>query len=743
MATSQKPARGKARTALSGGAAIFAAVVFAVLALTIFAPPAIPGWLLLAAGLLSIGLAASFTKTGTTQDPMDTMFRQHNAVMLLIDPERNNIADANDAAVRFYGYDRDELIGMPILSINQLDNEQMRSLIRETAGGKNAALVFPHKLASGEVRSVEVHTSPVTLDEKPLQLSVIYDVTDRIANEQELELAAQVLAHTREGVIVTDADTAILSINRAFTTISGFTEDDVIGSTPAMLSSGRHDATFYDDMYAQIEKDGYWSGEIWNKHKDGLIYPEMLSISAIKDDRGAVTNYIGVFSDISKIKQSEQRLEKLAHYDALTNLPNRLMLRSRMEHAIAMAKRDSSGKVGLLFLDLDQFKIVNDSQGHATGDELLRQVAQRLQGRMREADTVARLGGDEFVVLAENIHTTDDLAVIATDIIEDINQPFQLKSTEAFIGTSIGIAVYPDDASNAETLLTYADTAMYRAKEKGRNTYAFYTDSITKEADRKLQIANQLRRALAKDELVLHYQPQIDLETQAIVGAEALIRWNHPDEGLLSPGAFIDVAEERGLIHEISRWVISRGCQQLGQWQAQGLKVTIALNVSAKDFSYDDFVEDIASIVELSDVDPSGLELELTESGIMENADSVLGALNAIRQMGISLSVDDFGTGYSSFAYLKYLPINKLKIDRSFIMDLENESGGETIVSAVIDMGKNFGLKIVAEGVESTLQQNLLQGLGCDLAQGYHFSRPLPPEEFASLFNRQAGTTTH
>jgi diguanylate cyclase (GGDEF)-like protein len=417
------------------------------------------------------------------------------------------------------------------------------------------------------------------------------------------------------------------------------------------------------------------------------------------------------------------------------------MLRARMEHAIAIVNREKKGRVGLLFLDLDQFKIVNDSQGHATGDELLCQVANRLKDRVRATDTVARLGGDEFVILAEGIKHSDDLAVVATDIIEHINQPFQLARTEAFIGTSVGIAVYPDDADSAEALLTYADTAMYRAKEKGRNTYAFYTDSITREADRKLQIANQLRRALARDELVLYFQPQIDLSSGVIVGAEALIRWQHPDEGLLTPNAFVSIAEERGLIHEISRWVISRGCQQLGQWQSQGFQLTVALNVSARDFSYDDFTDDIASIIELSDVDPGGLELELTESGIMENADSVLEALNEIRDMGINLSVDDFGTGYSSFSYLKYLPINKLKIDRSFIHDLESDSGDATIVSAVIDVGKNFGLRVVAEGVESAVQEQLLQNLGCDLAQGYHFSRPLPANEFIDLYARsQAGS---
>ncbi|MEE4202737.1 MAG: EAL domain-containing protein [Halieaceae bacterium] len=666
-------------------------------------------------------------------DRFSALFRQNRAVMLLLDAGTLRICDANETAHRYYGFDAENLLERP------LSNLDVTGTAPDLSNTK--PVIARHRLASGAERSVEIHSSPIVAEGQHWIALTIHDVTARLENEQDLRLAAQVLAHTREGVIVTDADMRIITVNQAFTDITGYDRAEVIGEIPGILTSGRHDRAFYAAMYADIERDGYWSGEIWNKHKRGELYPEMLSISRITDDAGRVTHYIGVFSDITKLKQSEQRLEKLAHFDALTGLPNRLMLRARMEHAIAMVNREKQGRVGLLFLDLDQFKIVNDSQGHATGDELLCQVANRLKDRVRATDTVARLGGDEFVILAEGIKQSDDLAVVATDIIEHINQPFQLASTEAFIGTSVGIAVYPDDADSAEALLTYADTAMYRAKEKGRNTYAFYTDSITREADRKLQIANQLRRALARDELVLHFQPQIDLNSGAIVGAEALIRWQHPDEGLLTPSAFVSIAEERGLIHEISRWVISRGCQQLGQWQSQGFQLTVALNVSARDFSYDDFTDDIASIIELSDVDPGGLELELTESGIMENADSVLEALNEIRDMGINLSVDDFGTGYSSFSYLKYLPINKLKIDRSFIHDLESDSGDATIVSAVIDVGKNFGLRVVAEGVESAVQEQLLQNLGCDLAQGYHFSRPLPANEFIDLYARsQAGS---
>lgn len=661
-----------------------------------------------------------------TENRLQAVFRDNNAAMLLLDAATGTILEANAAAICYYGYPRDSLLTM---QFEQLMAEDSDPLV--TSGGP---VIARQQLASGATRSVELYLSDIVVERAKCIAVIVHDITERLEREWMANLADQILSHTREGVLVTDTDQTIINVNHAFTQITGYSKQEIIGQQPKILASGRHDSAFYEAMYADIEREGYWSGEIWNKHRDGEIYPELLSISRITDDAGNTTHFIGVFTDISKIKQSEQRLEKLAHYDALTNLPNRLMLRAQMEHAIATVKRDGRGKFGLLFLDLDQFKIVNDSQGHASGDELLCQVAERLKNRVRATDTVARLGGDEFVILAEGINSSGHLAVIACDIIEDINQPFQLKKTEAFIGTSIGIAVYPDDADNAEALLTYADTAMYRAKEKGRNTYAFYTDSITREADRKMRIANQLRRALVHEELVLFYQPQIDLLSGDVVGAEALIRWNHPDEGLLAPDAFVDIAEERGLIHEISRWVISRGCQQLQQWQQAGLKLKIALNVSAKDFSYDDFVEDIASIVELTDVDPSGLELELTESGIMENADDVLEALQAIRKMGINLSVDDFGTGYSSFAYLKYLPINKLKIDRTFIHDLGQEASGETIVSAVINLGKNFGLHVVAEGVESLQQQRLLEHMGCDLAQGYYFGKPVPPETFIAQY---------
>lgn len=427
-------------------------------------------------------------------------------------------------------------------------------------------------------------------------------------------------------------------------------------------------------------------------------------------------------------------MEHLAHYDALTGLPNRLLLRSRIEHAVEKQKHHPDEKVALLFLDLDHFKMINDSLGHPVGDLLLKQVAQRLSSSLREQDTVARLGGDEFVILLEGITRITDVNLIAQKTIELIKQPYLLDNQhEAVIGTSIGITLYPDDATDLDKLLTNADAAMYRAKQNGRNTYAFYTEAISIEAEKKLRRSNELRKALSNDELVLYYQPQIDIATGKICGAEALIRWQHPTEGLLTPWAFIGIAEETGLIHEVSKWVIQTGCQQLKKWQQKGLGLTLSLNVSPKDFRYLDFHQFIQQEIEKHQLMANELELELTENGLMETTDSVMDMLLKLKQLGLSLAVDDFGTGHSSIAYLKHFPVDKLKIDRSFVKELDQNLADQKITETIVDMAKNFELKVVAEGIETQAQQDIITRLDCDIAQGYLYSKPIPIDEFERL----------
>lgn len=662
------------------------------------------------------------------------IFHNHNAVMLLIDQDSGQIVDANAAALDFYGYSHEDLVKKRIQDINTMSSDEVTSEMQKAAVHNQNYFNFQHRLADGSTRYVEVHSTPIVADDKNMLFSIIHDITSRIENEQKLKLDAKVFEHSQEGVLVTDAQNRIITVNRAFTEITGYQQEDVEGDNPAILRSGRHDAQFFQQMYEDIAGQGYWKGEIWNRKKDGTVYPQLLSISKVENDANVVTNYVAVFSDITRIKQSEERMEQLAHYDALTGLPNRLLLKSRIEHAIERARRHPKEKVAVLFLDLDHFKVVNDSLGHMVGDELLRQVAGRLKDSLREQDTIARLGGDEFVVLLEGVIQLGDLNAISQNIIEEVKSPYLLNDChEASVGTSIGIAIYPDDTLDIDKLITYADSAMYKAKQNGRNTYAFYTEAITQQADKRFKLSNQLAKAVERCELELFYQPQINMQSGDIIGAEALIRWNHPEEGLLTPWAFIGIAEETGIIHEISKWVISQGCQQLKRWQDSGHNLTLALNISPRDFRYDDFYDQVAKNIEQSGVDASGLELELTENGLMETSGNILQLLQQLKSLGLLLAVDDFGTGHSSIAYLKHFPVDKLKIDRSFVKDIDVDPADKMITETIIDMAKNFNLKVVAEGVETEAQKRLLQELQCDIAQGYFYSKPVPIAEFETM----------
>lgn len=690
-------------------------------------------------------------------------FHEHNAVMLLIDQETGHIVDANTSATHFYGFDYATLTNKNIKEINVLSEAEIKHEMHKAVLQNQNYFIFQHRLSNGTIRFVEVHSTPIQSDQKTLLFSIIHDITSRIENEQKLKLDAKVFEHSQEGVLVTDAHNRIITVNRAFTEITGYQQDDVEGDDPAILQSGRHDKDFFVDMYYTIQDKGFWKGEIWNRKKDGTIYPQLLSISKVENDNQVLTHYVAVFSDITRLKQSEARMEHLAHYDALTNLPNRLLLKSRFEHALERAKRHPDEKVGVLFMDLDHFKVVNDSLGHMLGDELLRQVAKRLKTCVREDDTIARLGGDEFVILLEGIKQLSDLSTIAQNIIEEIKHPYFLKENqkshdlqinhdpqeiqekqpstetyEAIIGTSIGITVYPDDSTDIEKLFTFADAAMYKAKHNGRNTYAFYTEAITHKADQRFRLSSELSKAIEHNELELFYQPQLDLKTREIIGAEALIRWNHPKEGLLAPFAFIEIAEETGIIHEISKWVIAHGCKQLKYWQDKGFQLNLALNISPRDFRYDDFYDEVKLNIQNSGINPRNLELELTENGLMETSGNIRELLLQLKSLNISLAVDDFGTGHSSIAYLKHFPVDKLKIDRSFIKDLDKDNADKMITETIIDMAKNFNLKVVAEGVETESQQNLLHKLDCDIVQGYFYSKPVPVHQFERLLEQHS-----
>jgi diguanylate cyclase (GGDEF)-like protein/PAS domain S-box-containing protein len=569
----------------------------------------------------------------------------------------------------------------------------------------------------------------------------------RIHADTTLRQAATVFESTREGVIITDLQARILTVNRAYTEITGYAEEEVRGRNPSLAQSGHQDPSFYQELWANLAETGHWQGEIWNRRKNGELYPQLLSISTVYDSQGQPSHYVGVMTDISQLKQSEARLEHLVHYDPLTHLPNRRLVQSRLQHALERADRQGQ-RVAVLFLDLDRFKNVNDSLGHPAGDELLEALARRLSERLREDDTLGRLGGDEFLILLENLEHPEDAAGVAQTLLQLLEDPFILSNSragaanplledaaprghEVYVGASIGISLYPDDGDSVTELVKHADVALYQAKEQGRNTYRFYTPTLTAAADERLAMEARLHRALANGEFVLHYQPQFETQGGLLIGCEALVRWCSPEEGMIPPDRFIPLAEETGQIVALGDWVLRTACAQGRAWLDAGLPIlTIAVNLSGRQLQQGNLVQRVAAILDETGLPPDRLKLELTESMIMGRGEQAVELLHAIKSLGPRLSIDDFGTGYSSLAYLKRFPIDELKIDQGFVRDIPGDQSDMEIAATIIAMARNLHLKVIAEGVETPEQLDFLTRQGCHACQGYLFGRPLPVDEF-------------
>jgi len=563
------------------------------------------------------------------------------------------------------------------------------------------------------------------------------DITERKRIELDLHIAA-VAFESQEAMVITDTASIILRINKAFTESTGYTEQEAVGRKISLLKSGRHDAAFYAAMWESVLSIGTWQGEIWDRRKNGEIYPKWLSITAVKGSDGVITHYVGTHTDITERKASEEQIKLLAFYDPLTRLPNRRLLNERLKHAINMERRDGR-QLGLLMLDLDRFKAVNDSLGHLAGDELLQQVAARITARLRDVDMVARMGGDEFVVLLEDIAQPEDAARVAKEIITDLTEPFCLtQSDNVQIGASIGISLYPQHGDSPEMLMDHADAALYRAKDIGRGCFAYFSEDLTLAARERMALETRLRRAVEQQELRVFYQPQVDIASGCIVGAEALVRWQDPVEGLVSPIRFIPIAEETGLIVEIGAWVLRETCRQGCLWLEGELPpLTLAVNVSPYQFRRGDICALVATVLSDTGFPPEQLELEITESGLMDNHDNAAAILNNLRALGVRLAIDDFGTGYSSLSYLKHFPLDVLKIDKSFIDDIPFHQDDMEIAATIVAMGHILGFKILAEGVETPEQLAFLQEKGCDMYQGYIKSKPVPAHEFAELLRGQ------
>ncbi|ATE62735.1 two-component system response regulator [Thauera sinica] len=554
----------------------------------------------------------------------------------------------------------------------------------------------------------------------------------RVRAEAALRQSSAVFESTRDGVVITTLEPRIVAVNPAYTEITGYTPDEVLGRDPNFVKSGRHGRQFYREMWASLNELGYWQGEIWNRRKNGEVYPQWLTISTVRDEGGQASQYVGVMTDLTQLRRSEQQLERLSHYDPLTNLPNRLLVQSRLEHAIEQARRHHDG-AAVLFLDLDRFKNVNDGLGHPAGDELLRAVAGRLRGGLRDEDTLARAGGDEFIVVLEDLQSPDEAASVAQKLINLVQQPFVLSGgQEVIVSASIGVALYPDDGETVTELNQHADVALYQAKELGRNTFCFHSAALTSRVNDHLQLEMRLHRALERGELLLHYQPLVGLEPGQPIRAEALLRWQPPDEAMVPPARFIPLAEETGLIVPIGDWVLRAACRQAKAWLDAGLHFGgVSVNLSVRQFRQKDIVDEVADVLAATGLPARYLELEITESALMEGVERAVATLDALRRLGVSLAIDDFGTGYSSLAYLKRLPLDKLKIDQSFVRGLPDDGNDHAIVTATIAMARSLGFSTVAEGVETEAQLEVLRKLGCSAYQGYLFSPPLAPDAFA------------
>jgi len=566
-------------------------------------------------------------------------------------------------------------------------------------------------------------------------------ITEQKQTENQLRVAAAAF-ETHDAIMITDADANIMRVNHAFELITGYSEEEVIGKNPRILQSGQHDEEFYKNMWKELMRTGLWNGEVWDRSKSGIIYPKQSTITAVKNDKGETVQYVAVFTNIAERKKAEDEIYHLAFYDVLTGLPNRRLLHDRLDVALSVSGRTHQYGA-LLFLDLDNFKTLNDTLGHEYGDMLLIEVANRLKFSVREADTVARLGGDEFVVLLENISENQEdasqkVAHIAEKIRTILADPYQLNENMRHTSPSIGVCLFFDHDVLVDELLKRADMAMYQAKSSGRNRVCFFDPHMQRLMEARAALESDLRIALVEGQLQLHYQIQLDQERHPI-GAEALVRWAHPQRGMVSPSDFIPVAEESSLILEIGHWVLDTACRQIALWSKyeQTCSLVLAVNISAQQFMQPDFVEQIAGMLQKHQIEASSLKLELTESVVLDDLDSVVDKMLALRNvLGVTLSLDDFGTGYSSLSYLKQLPLDQIKIDQSFVRDMTTDTSDAMMVKNIIDMAHNFGLNVIAEGVETEDQLTLLKKNGCMSYQGYLFSKPIPIEQFDMFLNK-------
>lgn len=657
-----------------------------------------------------------------------------NALVGVYMTDEGGVVYANPRLHDIFGYEGEALAGLRGLGdlvVPEMRDEVLEK-IRACLGGDCASVYINFKGVrhDGRVIEAEMHGARTEYHGRPALIGVLMDVTERVRVGAQLSLLAKVFDHSRDAIVIADADRNVLEVNRAFCDMSGYAREEVVGQNPRMFSSGRHGPDFYHAMWKELGELGYWQGEIYNRRKSGEVYPLWMTLIGVRDANQALSHYIAIQSDASAYKEAEARIHRLAYYDMLTGLPNRVLLRERAGALLAMAERRQR-ELSFIFLDIDRFKTINDSLGHLAGDRLLEQVASRLEQMLREEDTIARLGGDEFVLVLPDTGA-DGATSVARKIFEQMSSVFEVFGHAISATPSLGVSVFPHDGTDFDALLQHADTALYEAKAAGRGTYRFYTHALNERAVERLVMDGALRDALERREFFLHYQPQIDLATGRIIGVEALLRWHHPEFGMMSPAKYIPLAEDNGLILPIGRWVLEEACRQSMSWRRAGLPpISMSVNISARQFRADALLDEVVDALAASGMSPECLELELTESMLIEDVDRTVETISALKRAGVKLALDDFGTGYSSLAYLRRFAIDRLKIDQSFVRDLLSDPDDRVIALSVIQLGHGLGLTVIAEGVETDAQAGVLRENGCDQAQGYLFARPMLPEAVA------------
>jgi len=653
------------------------------------------------------------------------------------------IGTYNKSAANIFGYSKDEVIGR---NINILIPEPYRSshdgYIKKYLTSRRGEMLgagpreVQGKRKDGSIFYMDIAISEMVISNEQYFIGIVRDITDRKFSEEEKRSLYSVVEQTADSVLITNPGGEITYVNPAFESITGYSKKEVLGQSPSVLKSGRHGADFYNRLWSAINSGKVFSDVFINCKKDGSLYYEEKTITPLRDESGNIIQFVSTGKDVTERMQVQEHFHYLANHDALTELPNRMLLMERLEQAISRGHWHNR-KLGLLFLDADRFKVINDTLGHDSGDMVLKEISERLVHSIRPGDTVARLGGDEFVVLLSDIADIDDTSIVATKILDSLSRPYTLDGHELYITASIGISCYPDDGDNAISLLKNADAAMYKAKDSGRNNFQYFSSDMTMKAFERLQLECSLRGAIERNEFILYYQPQVETQSGNVVAVEALIRWEHPDKGIVSPLDFIPILEETGLIEEVGDWVFEEACQQFKKWQASGdFLDRISINLSPRQFRSKTLFDKLKGIMSKHNIDGNNLEVEITESALMESAEETIEILTALRSLGVRIAMDDFGTGYSSLSYLKRFPIDTLKIDRSFIADVPHENDGVSIVSAILSMANALGLEVIAEGVEIQEQLDFLKEKNCQFIQGYFYSKPVEPGKIVELMSQ-------